>query len=173
MTDDLKTKIARKAFFDSLTPFDHPKADALWELASWSSLRHTCENLAASALQAIHDAGYDLTKLEDPEALTVADYEEVLADHRRLVKELDRLLNGEGGAERPSLCDVVGQLRDSSFALADLRTHVVVPKEPTEAMLDAAGEAFTPAFAMMWRKIMAEVFARMVSASQPKTGEGT
>lgn len=42
---------------------------------------------------------------------TIADYEGVLADHRRLTRELDVLLNGEDAAERPSLCDIVGQLR--------------------------------------------------------------
>lgn len=42
--------------------------------------------------------------------LTVADYEEVLADHRRLVRELDVLLNGDGAAVQASLCDIVGQV---------------------------------------------------------------
>ncbi|MBG7009594.1 hypothetical protein I5G20_30120, partial [Pseudomonas aeruginosa] len=37
---------------------------------------------------------------------TADDYEEVLADHRRLVRELDVLLNGEeGAAKQASLCD--------------------------------------------------------------------
>lgn len=40
------------------------------------------------------------------------DYEQVLADHRRLVRELDVLLNGEEGAARQaSLCDIVSQIR--------------------------------------------------------------
>jgi ATP:corrinoid adenosyltransferase len=40
-----------------------------------------------------------------------ADYEEVLADHRRLVRELDVLLNGEAGAaKQASLCDLVAQV---------------------------------------------------------------
>lgn len=42
--------------------------------------------------------------------LTVADYEEVLADHRRLVRELDVLLNGAGAARQASLCDIVHQV---------------------------------------------------------------
>lgn len=45
------------------------------------------------------------------DALTIADYEEVLADHRRLVRELDVLLNGDGAAQQSSLCDIVSQLR--------------------------------------------------------------
>ncbi|ACR14996.1 hypothetical protein BcepIL02_gp03 [Burkholderia phage BcepIL02] len=43
---------------------------------------------------------------------TAADYEEVLAEHRRLVRELDVLLNGEeGAAKQASLCDIVAQVR--------------------------------------------------------------
>ncbi|WP_071556473.1 hypothetical protein [Pseudomonas aeruginosa] len=43
---------------------------------------------------------------------TADDYEEVLADHRRLVRELDVLLNGEEGvAKQASLCDLVAQVR--------------------------------------------------------------
>lgn len=43
--------------------------------------------------------------------LTNADYEEVLTDHRRLVRELDVLLNGEeGAAKQASLCDIVAQV---------------------------------------------------------------
>lgn len=40
------------------------------------------------------------------------DYEAVLADHSRLVRELDVLLNGEAGAApQASLCDLVAQVR--------------------------------------------------------------
>ncbi len=39
------------------------------------------------------------------------DYEEVLADHRRLVRELDVALNGNEAAEQASLCDVVAQIK--------------------------------------------------------------
>jgi len=49
--------------------------------------------------------------------LTAEDYEEVLADHRRLVRELDVLLNGEhGAAKQASLCDIVGQLKRQKCA---------------------------------------------------------
>lgn len=43
------------------------------------------------------------------DALTIADYEEVLADKRRLVRELDVLMNGKQAAKQASLCDIVGQ----------------------------------------------------------------
>lgn len=39
-------------------------------------------------------------------------YEEVMEDHRRLVRELDVLINGEeGAAKQASLCDIVAQVR--------------------------------------------------------------
>lgn len=49
-------------------------------------------------------------------AITAMDYEAVLADHRRLVRELDVALSGEAGAaKQASLCDLIAQaqqLRD-------------------------------------------------------------
>lgn len=39
------------------------------------------------------------------------EYREVLEDHKRLVRELDVLLNGKNAAEQASLCDIVAQLR--------------------------------------------------------------
>jgi hypothetical protein len=42
---------------------------------------------------------------------SAAEYEAVLADHRRLVRELDVLLNGDRAAEQASLCDIVSQLK--------------------------------------------------------------
>lgn len=47
---------------------------------------------------------------QSPHGLTFEDYEEVLAGHRKLVLELDILLNGDGAAKQASLCDVVGQV---------------------------------------------------------------
>lgn len=42
----------------------------------------------------------------------VSDHEDVHKDHKRLVRELDVLLNGEdGAAKQASLCDIVGQLK--------------------------------------------------------------
>ncbi len=49
--------------------------------------------------------------------VTAADYEEVLADHRRLVRELDVLLNGEGAAPQASLCDIVSQVKSGGLPL--------------------------------------------------------
>lgn len=54
----------------------------------------------------------ELYQLHNPEAITVADYEEVLNDHKRLVKELDQIINGPNTAVQASLCDIVSQIRD-------------------------------------------------------------
>lgn len=39
------------------------------------------------------------------------DYEEVFDDHKRLVRELDVIINGENAAQQASLCDIVAQLK--------------------------------------------------------------
>jgi hypothetical protein len=56
------------------------------------------------------------------DALAVADYEEVLADHRRLAREIDVALHGEdGAAKQASLCDLVPlarRLREERDTLA-------------------------------------------------------
>lgn len=45
------------------------------------------------------------------DGLTIDDYKESFASHRRLVRELDVLLNGESGAaKQASLCDIVSQV---------------------------------------------------------------
>lgn len=47
--------------------------------------------------------------VDEASGLTIADYEEVLADKRRLTRELDVALHGEhGAAKQASLCDLVG-----------------------------------------------------------------
>jgi len=43
--------------------------------------------------------------------LTINDYKEVIEDNKRLVRELDILLNGENTAKQASLCDIVAQLK--------------------------------------------------------------
>ncbi len=42
---------------------------------------------------------------------SIADYEEAATDHKRLVRELDVLLNGSLAAKQASLCDIVSQVR--------------------------------------------------------------
>ncbi len=62
--------------------------------------------------------------------VTIADYEEVLADHRRLVRELDIALNGEDGAARQaSLCDIVSQVKSIKRELSWLDYPANTPKQ--------------------------------------------
>lgn len=62
-----------------------------------------------------------LQALEAARPLNAADYEEVLAGHRRLVRQLDVALNGADAAKQASLCDIVAQVE----ALARLNGPVL------------------------------------------------
>lgn len=57
------------------------------------------------------------------EPLTIKDYEEVIADHKRLVRELDAILSGgpEHAAPQASLCDLlpVAQQLMTRFPMQD------------------------------------------------------
>lgn len=54
----------------------------------------------------------DCLPTDEVAPLAAADVDAVLADHNRLVRELDVLLNGEAGAaDQASLCDIVAQVR--------------------------------------------------------------
>jgi len=67
------------------------------------------------------DARAEIEKLRDAyndDLISRAEYELVIADHRRLTRELDVALNGEAGAaKQASLCDVVGQVKDQRWKL--------------------------------------------------------
>ncbi|MER0784055.1 hypothetical protein AAA534_15130 [Pseudomonas aeruginosa] len=76
----------------------HSSAESLLSLIKDQAPTQAAQGLAGAALAQAEQA-------------TADDYEEVLADHRRLVRELDVLLNGEeGAAKQASLCDLVGQV---------------------------------------------------------------
>lgn len=70
----------------------------------------------AACLREINEAlgGMDITMFSQV-ATGIRDmmegYEEAAADKRRLVRELDVLLNGDGAAKQASLCDIVAQVR--------------------------------------------------------------
>lgn len=44
--------------------------------------------------------------------LAISDYEETLADQKRLVREIDVIMNGEAAAPQAGLCDLVGQIKE-------------------------------------------------------------
>jgi hypothetical protein len=86
-----------------------------------------------------------------PEAPTADDYEAVLADHRRLVRELDVLLNGEGAAQQASLCDIVAQLQRAK-ALPEQPTGDEWLKEHERLANKLAGAAFSHGIAYRSRE---------------------
>lgn len=75
--------------------------------------------------------------------------EEVLADKRRLTRELDVLLNGTGAAQAPSLCDIVSQVQRwvrkygpvvDMIDLADRYTLPPMPENVAQAIADQIQE---------------------------------
>jgi len=54
---------------------------------------------------------------------TIADYEEVLEDHRQLVQELDIALCGDGAAKQASLCDLIAVAEHMRKELDRLRVE--------------------------------------------------
>ncbi|MFU1938859.1 hypothetical protein ACLQ8Z_03425 [Bordetella hinzii] len=74
------------------------------------------------------------------DALTIADYEEVLTDHRRLVRELDVLLNGDGAAQQASLCDIVSQVRRERIKAQAPAAAGDARKELTAAQIEACAQ---------------------------------
>lgn len=82
----------------------HSSAESLLALIKDQAPTQAAQGLAGAA-----PAQPSPAQAEQP---TADDYEEVLADHRRLVREMDVLLNGEdGAAQQASLCDLVAQVR--------------------------------------------------------------
>lgn len=75
----------------------------------------------------------------------VADYEEVMASHRRLVHELDVAINGEdGAAKQASLCDIVSQVKSGvveqlgyNAARAELEATIAEKAAEIERLKDA------------------------------------
>lgn len=81
-------------------------------------------------------------QVEMRSGLTIADYEEVLADHRRLVRELDVLLNGEeGAAKQASLCDIVAQLAAKKRLPSESAQCDATPRTDEEASDGWSGDA--------------------------------
>lgn len=82
-----------------------------------------------------------------PDTATAADYEEVLADNHRLVRELDVLLNGENAAQQASLCDIVGQVRSEG-----IKAGLPAVSFYRDTMISRTGSAAAAATAITWRR---------------------
>ena len=67
----------------------------------------TIDTIKQHGMYVLDSAKRAADKLDEQEAL-IADYEEVLADKRRLTRELDVAMHGEAeAAEQASLCDLI------------------------------------------------------------------
>jgi len=126
------------------------------------------------------------SKAADPvktttEELTIADYEEVLEDYRRLVRELDVALNGDGAAKQASLCDIVGQVKDRRWKLVQETTTEERPigyiigsflderrteyeRNGTVLYHQSMGMATTPVYALQAKTVPASVADELADA---------
>lgn len=87
-------------------------------------------------------AEYSRANSRHVETASVADYEAVLADHRRLVRDLDVYLNGAGAAPQASLCDIVSQVAAAVRAKGSCLFSAVETAAPEIAEARAALGAY-------------------------------
>lgn len=70
-------------------------------------------------------------------SLKIEDYEEVLADHRRLVREIDAILSAPGEpAKQASLCDlipVIQKLKTEAKVFREAFDHITMHMHPDDA----------------------------------------
>lgn len=104
-----------RGYTDDLVVTDHPdyqqKPHGNYVAETGLAAGHQRQNFQAdSAFIAAADPSLILRLITEREQdrAQIADYEEVLADKRRLAREIDTAMHGEdGAAKQPSLCDLV------------------------------------------------------------------
>jgi len=109
---DVARRWADEQHVEQQTPFVTFDDGSKVLIDSWTGAAHetgwfggiTLRFVAADGVQTVR--GYQALDT----LATAADYEEVLADKRRLTRQLDVLLNGENAAQQASLCDLVAQV---------------------------------------------------------------
>jgi hypothetical protein len=98
-------------------------------------------------------------KSDNSDELTIADYEEVLADKRRLTRELDIAMHGEdGAAKQASLCDLIPLAKNMRAELVNALARV---KEKDLIIDDLSAQL------VRYAARIAELEARPVMASEP------
>lgn len=98
------------------------------------------------------------------------DYERVLADHRRLVRELDVLLNGDGAAPQASLCDIVAQVRRAGIKAS----APVADRQRLRELVDVVWNEATESTALPdtpWADRLIDKVYPSLAASSPVAGE--
>ena len=63
------------------------------------------------------------------EELTIADYEKILADKRRLTRELDIALHGAGAAKQASLCDLIDPAKKAGRVVRAAKAIIAILNE--------------------------------------------
>jgi hypothetical protein len=87
---------------------------------------------ARAAVEEIFAIRADEGEMPSAPSASSSDYEEVLAEHRRLVRELDVALNGQAGAaKQPSLCDIVRQVQREGIVMTPRITPNTLPDQRT------------------------------------------
>ena len=82
----------------------------------------------------------DCGEIHSNEEQLIESYEEVLAGHRRLVRELDVLLNGEDdAAKQASLCDIVSQVRRGKIISEQVSWIPIWTDDLSKILREAAG----------------------------------
>lgn len=90
---------------------------------SWTGGAHDTGHFGGITLRFVAPDGTATVRGYQALDTLINDYQEVLADKRRLTRELDVLLNGGNAAQQASLCDIVAQVRREgiTFATASAR----------------------------------------------------
>lgn len=100
----------------------------LAEYATGHETEHARANVLAAmsspdTLQRLQNAMNRPSPMRSQTELADSHYKSVLADHERLVRELDQALNGEESAPQASLCDLVSQVRRERAAFEVSREY--------------------------------------------------
>ena len=81
------------------------------KLARWMVERNYITGHGDTMEELLRELGEQVQAVSERNAPGRADYEEVLEDHKRLVREIDEIINGkEGMAKQASLCDLIPQI---------------------------------------------------------------
>lgn len=101
-------EVAYDELWDEFSEHIDDDIDSLFRVAGGSVLTERQYNKLVAKLKAapVKEAGQPV------DGLTIADYEEVLADKKRLVREIDVIINGENAAKQASLVDLIPKIRE-------------------------------------------------------------
>ena len=104
---------------------------AKWDTDATEAYRHNGDELAETHLR----MSATLRALTQAQAERIADYEDAMADKRRLAREIDVAMHGEeGAAKQASLCDLIEPARMMRERIAALETG---QNTAIEAMMEA------------------------------------